>query len=60
MKNGGFVDENGEHIWATVHRDYDAAEYQIDKCSRCGAERHSEWGTLPTFIPSSAEKRCVP
>lgn len=51
-------DEVAEHVWVTVRRDHDATEYQIDACSRCGAERRSEWGTLPTFLPPSAERSC--
>lgn len=46
---------DANHVWVTVDRDHDATEYQIDACARCGAERHSEWGTLPTFFPPSAE-----
>ena len=52
-------DEETRHVWVTVHRDLDATSNQVDACSRCGAERRSEWGTLPTFLPPSAEGRCV-
>lgn len=42
------------HEWTLTYQGVTASEYEIHTCTRCGIQRHSEWGTVPTYYPNSS------